>query len=118
MCTGCGACYSACPKQSVELVNLPNIGIRPRVNSAGCEGCNVCMAVCPGHEVVAAAPMDRVRSEDDHEIGWTLEIWGGFAWYHEFRYRGSSGGVLSALALYCLEREGMEFVQHTAAADN
>jgi len=41
-----------------------------------------------------------------------LEIWEAYATDPETRYRGSSGGVLSALALYCLEREDMGFVVH------
>jgi len=54
-------------------------------------------------------------SEADHEFGTTLEIWEGYACDPEIRYKGSSGGVLSALALYCLEQEGMKFVLHTGS---
>ena len=53
-------------------------------------------------------------SEADHEFGTALEIWEGYASDPEIRYSASSGGVLSALALYCLEREDMNFVLHTA----
>jgi coenzyme F420 hydrogenase subunit beta len=52
-------------------------------------------------------------TEAEHEFGAALEIWEGYATDPHIRYRGSSGGVLSALALYCLEQEGMEFVLHT-----
>lgn len=54
------------------------------------------------------------QGEPDHEFGAALEIWEGYAADPEIRYRGSSGGALTSLALYCLEREGMEFVLHTA----
>ncbi len=44
-----------------------------------------------------------------------MEIWTGYATDPEIRYRASSGGLLSALALYCLERENMSFVLHTGS---
>jgi len=46
-------------------------------------------------------------------VGPSLEIWEGHASDPEIRFRGSSGGVLTALALYCMEREGMGFALHT-----
>jgi coenzyme F420 hydrogenase subunit beta len=51
--------------------------------------------------------------ESEAEIGTVLEVWEGYASDPEIRYRGSSGGVLSALALYCLEHEGMKSVVHS-----
>lgn len=116
LCTGCGACYSACTRNGVTLINVEGVGIRPRFDSAECGNCTACLAVCPGYEVNAELAVGSLsnRSEFDHEFGPSLEIWEGWAADPEIRYRASSGGVLSALALYCLEREGMEFVLHTA----
>src|SRR5439155_18276454 len=51
-------------------------------------------------------------SETEHEFGTALEIWEGYASDPDLRYRGSSGGILSALALYCLEWENVGFVLH------
>jgi coenzyme F420 hydrogenase subunit beta len=53
-------------------------------------------------------------SEADREFGPALEIWEGYASDPDLRYRGSSGGLLSTLALYCLEQENMAFVVHAA----
>lgn len=61
-----------------------------------------------------AAGRHPKRTEADHEFGGAFEIWEGFAADPEIRFSASSGGALSALALYCLEREGMKFVLHTA----
>ncbi|MFQ5737590.1 MAG: coenzyme F420 hydrogenase/dehydrogenase beta subunit N-terminal domain-containing protein [Acidobacteriota bacterium] len=52
------------------------------------------------------------QCEADHEFGPALEIWEGHASDPDIRYHASSGGILSALALYCLERENMSFVLH------
>jgi len=53
-----------------------------------------------------------VPTENNLSIGPTIEIWEGFAKDPAIRYRASSGGILSAIAAYCLEKENMEFVLH------
>lgn len=119
LCTGCGACHSACSRHAITLVNVENVGIRPSFDSPDCAACTHCLSVCPGYEVDAALAVGlRPKLTDaDHEFGGALEIWEGFAADPEIRYSASSGGALSALALYCLEREGMRFVLHTAKDD-
>jgi coenzyme F420 hydrogenase subunit beta len=119
LCTGCGACYSACTEGNVKLVNVEAVGIRPRFDSNACAGCTKCLAICPGYTVnadVASRSASLVACESE-EFGSALEIWEGHASDAQIRYRGSSGGVLSALAIYCLEHEGMAFVLHSAMDD-
>lgn len=115
LCTGCGACYYACSKGEVSLVNIEAVGIRPRFNTAQCANCTECLSICPGYHVDANLIPEEPQemSQDDYEVGRALEIWEGHATDPEIRHRGSSGGLLSALALFCLEKEGMEFVLHT-----
>ena len=50
------------------------------------------------------------------EKGWgpMLEVWEGFAVDPNTRILGSSGGLATALATYCLEREEADQVVHTA----
>jgi coenzyme F420 hydrogenase subunit beta len=116
MCTGCGACFYACPKQGISLVNIEPIGIRPKFDLEACAGCQKCLEICPGATVdsLQETTPRRLENEGDHAYGAALEIWEGFAAAPSIRYRGSSGGVLTALAMYCLEREHMNFVLHTA----
>ncbi|MFZ5519251.1 MAG: Coenzyme F420 hydrogenase/dehydrogenase, beta subunit C-terminal domain [Candidatus Zhuqueibacterota bacterium] len=52
-------------------------------------------------------------SEDNIYFGPTLEIWEGYAADPDIRFSASSGGALSALSLYCLEKENIQFVLHT-----
>lgn len=115
LCTGCGACYYACSKGEVSLVNIEALGIRPRFNTPECAGCTECLSICPGFHVDAdlATGEQAETIGGDHEIGHALEIWEGHATDPEIRHRGSSGGLLTALALFCLEQEGMEFILHT-----
>jgi coenzyme F420 hydrogenase subunit beta len=117
LCIGCGACAYACKKKHISLVNVESQGIRPRFESDECAVCTECLAYCPGYTVdsyLAAGPLPK-QTEADHEFGPALEIWEGYASDPEIRFRGSSGGLLSALSLYCIEKEGMAFVLHAGA---
>lgn len=115
LCIGCGACAYACTKDAVHLVNYPETGIRPEFTDVGCGNCVDCLSICPGNGVDAdTVALNRPRKTlGDHEFGPVLEIWEGHATDPEMRNRGSSGGALTALATYALEREGADFVVHT-----
>lgn len=114
LCLGCGACSYFCERDAVQLVDVHSQGIRPILGDA-CHGCRRCLAICPGYSAdanLAAGPRQNV-SETEREIGPTLEIWEGYATDPEVRFRGSSGGLLTALSLFCLEQQSMAFVLHT-----
>ena len=118
LCTGCGACFYACTEGAVSLVNIENVGIRPRFNSPACASCTQCLSICPGYLIDRECTQTASgNTTGDSEIGPALEIWEGFASDPEIRFKASSGGVLSAIALYCLEQEDMEFVLHTGTDD-
>jgi coenzyme F420 hydrogenase subunit beta len=115
LCTGCGACAYFCDKNAVTLTNIPAVGIRPQFTAPDCAACTACLAVCPGYSVDAEPANESAARESDRGFGACLQIWEGFACDPEIRFNASSGGLLSALALYCLEHEGMRFVLHTGA---
>lgn len=116
LCTGCGACAYACPHQAIILENVESVGIRPKVDLARCAGNCACLAICPGYSVdghlATGKPVES--TEADFQYGPALEIWEGHAADPEIRFAASSGGALSALALYCLEKEKMKFILHSA----
>lgn len=113
LCIGCGACYYACSSGEIKLVNIESVGIRPQFNSDACASCTKCLSICPGYSIDANALAPATRAtEAEHEFGPALEIWEGFAADPEVRHKASSGGMLSALSLFCLEQEKMGFVLH------
>lgn len=114
LCVGCGACAYACTRKAVRMVHVESEGYRPLFDNAGCQDCTDCLAVCPGAGVNGSLEVGDLPkvTEADHEFGPTLEIWEGWATDPELRFQGSSGGVLSALSLYCLEKEGFDGVIH------
>jgi len=125
LCLGCGACAYACPEGKVQLVDVTHDGIRPRVDAGGCSSCGECLKACPGYETGHGTNRevfgDRIRYVDgflrEQLSAWgpVLEVWEGYAADPDLRFRGSSGGLVSALAIYCIEQEGMFGAVHTGA---
>jgi coenzyme F420 hydrogenase subunit beta len=117
LCTGCGACSYMCRKGAVRLVNVAGQGIRPRIDTAQCADCKECLSVCPGYQVDGGLLVRELETPPPAEtpFGVALEIWEGHATDPEIRHKASSGGLLTALALHCLEEEGMEQVIHVGA---
>lgn len=113
LCCGCGACYSHCEKKAVALINDEENGIHPLFSEIECGDCKDCLSFCPGCYLNYRALIDENMGKYDELIGPYLEIYEGYAKDEEVRYKASSGGVLTAISLFCLEEQNMEFVLHT-----
>lgn len=118
LCIGCGACAYACPQENIVLKDITSEGIRPTLDPAKCKDCGECIKVCPGYEIIQTT-QDSPGSIAELRVGWgpILELWEGYATDPDLRFHGSSGGLASALALYCMEKEGMHGTLHIGADD-
>jgi coenzyme F420 hydrogenase subunit beta len=112
LCLGCGACVAVCPNGALSLVDIEDDGLRPKGDSSKCAQCGECIRVCPGVGI-DATPLDRATLPELRRAwGPVLEVWEGYACDPEIRFCGSSGGVATALSLYCVEKVHMQGVLH------
>ena len=121
LCTGCGVCASVQP-DVIRMVDDIEFGRRPIVAESDAAGqrptTTAALACCPGaalrHDDDPAGIDVRLRAA----WGPVLEVWEGFAADPEIRWKGSSGGAATAIALHCLTAEGMHGVLHIRARDD
>lgn len=97
------------------MVQIDAVGKRPEFpKGAEADAAFHDLSYCPG-AVVDARRIEsgKPQTAAEGEIGSVLEVWEGYATDQEIRFRGSSGGVLTALALFSLERNHCDKVVHT-----
>ena len=118
LCIGCGLCRAIAGPDRLEIAMTPEGRERPLVrtplDAATLERIN---AVCPGTHVDGAVEGTQSKSAA------TDLIWGpadhlaiGYASDPEVRYRGSTGGLLTALGQFLLESGRVKFILHVAAS--
>jgi coenzyme F420 hydrogenase subunit beta len=90
-------------------------GLRPVITPGICGSCRSCLDACPGLGMDKGNLAGGAKVIFELQEGWgtILEIWEGYAADPEIRFSGSSGGLATALALYCLNEGGMGGVLHT-----
>lgn len=120
LCIGCGACSYICPDRKIELWDFFSEGIRPVLTDTNCGDCRDCLEICPAVQTDygTLAPATGTPALGDtafkEDWGQVLEVWEGYATDPEIRFKGSSGGVITAISAYCLEAANMHGVLHVA----
>jgi coenzyme F420 hydrogenase subunit beta len=124
LCIGCGLCKGVAGADRIEIVLTPEGRERPvarrPLDQSTLERIN---AICPGTRVEGAAraeatAVETTRAQAMHDLVWGpaehLSI--GYAGDPEVRYRGSTGGVLTALGQFLLASGRVKFILHVAAS--
>ena len=93
-CSGCGACYSVCPKHAIHMEPDQHGFIYPIIDEDKCIDCGLCVKKCP------------VAEKTEH-----TSITAFYGWNNDeaVRMRSSSGGLFSALADYVLSINGVVY---------
>ncbi|MEE4298335.1 MAG: Coenzyme F420 hydrogenase/dehydrogenase, beta subunit C-terminal domain [Pseudomonadales bacterium] len=104
LCMGCGACAAALPER-IRMVDTEAHGRRPEIVDPGlAEGEAARLErICPGAGIEpAVATHGGVGAASLEALTWgpVLEVWEGHATDAELRWKGGSGGVVSALAAF------------------
>ena len=94
-CTGCGACYSACPQQAISMVSDGEGFLVPKTNPQKCSECGKCDVACPlNHKNPEKKPIAVYAAKHSNE---------------ETRLFSSSGGMFSAFAEKIIAENGVVF---------
>ena len=120
LCTGCGLCQSIAGKDVVRVCKVTSEYERPLVvGELNQSTVDQIYAACPGLRV-SGVPDTRNDPRAKHD-----DIWG--PWHSietasasdpETQFIGSTGGVLTALAIYLLESGRVDFILHATASDD
>lgn len=100
LCLGCGLCESVCGKDVVEMQLGEDGFIHPKVKKIVPDKEAIIERICPGLNVVN----DIDFAGDESVWGHIEKLYSGFTTDKEARQKGSSGGVISGLAIYALDQ--------------
>ena len=111
-CSGCGACAAAAPPL-IEMAETVDENRRPVLpKSLKVELEIMVNKACPEIATHNTASDSTIA---DAAWGPVLEVWQGHAKDEEIRFKGSSGGATTALALFALEQGGFHGALHIKA---
>lgn len=95
-CTGCQACFAACPRKCIRMERDAEGFLYPAVDESKCVNCGACEACCP----VLHPPALR---------GGEPAAYAAYVRDMQIREESSSGGVFSELAMEVLAQHGAVF---------
>src|SRR5262245_7750502 len=118
LCIGCGLCRSIAGPEQVDLVMTPEGRERPvarhELDQATLARIN---AVCPGTRIGGADPSaSSETAEADTVWGLAERLCIGYAGDPAVRFRGSTGGALTALGQFLLSSDRVKFILHVGAS--
>jgi coenzyme F420 hydrogenase subunit beta len=107
LCTGCGTCEGLCPEDAVKMTIDQKRGIyTPCVNGDKCTQCGVCLQACPGGKVDFQELIQPVSADSKYDvlIGNYLSCYTGYATNDAIRYKSASGGLVTQLLIFALDK--------------
>lgn len=98
-CCGCHACYSACPKQCVTMMEDEEGYLYPKVDTSLCIDCGLCEKVCP----ILQYKQPETKTQKAFVVQHRDE---------EVLAQSTSGGAYTAIAKWILGKGGVVFGAH------
>lgn len=100
LCNGCGTCCSICTQNAISIEENKKPGILfAEVNEENCTNCKKCILVCPSTEILINNNLSKNKL-----IGNYNQLLYGYSLDGDLRYRASSGGIISTLLRYLIEK--------------
>lgn len=95
-CTGCGACFNACPKHAISMRENKDGFAYPSIDMKSCINCGLCEKVCPALNKPFFYPEANIVY-----AGWNKD--------NDTRIDSSSGGIFDPLARSILSANGVVY---------
>jgi len=98
-CTGCCGCYNVCPRNAISMEENVEGFVYPNIDLSKCTECGLCKKKC-----------QKLNGSDfDNNMSVVQKAFYGWHNNETVRFKSSSGGIFSALAERCLEKNGIVF---------
>lgn len=111
ICTGCGICVGACPTQAIRM-NVHKGKFIPQIDESKCnnkKGCHRCMDSCPGVGIeiskISHEEFNSPQIQFNEYIGYFYNCYTGHSNDYETRYHSASGGMITQLLIWLLEKK-------------
>lgn len=107
LCTGCGTCMGVCPNEAIKIIKDEHRDIYiPQLDKNLCSECGLCLKVCPGYSVDFKELNLEIFDKEpgDVLIGNYIKCYIGHAIDEKIRYNASSGGLITQLLIFALEK--------------
>ena len=105
VCTGCGACAASCMVNAISMQPDDEGFLHPNINSDICTDCGLCQKICPIKSGVLANDANALEGATDN----LLAVYAAWHLNDEIRFKSSSGGVFTAIAVKILNDGGVFF---------
>lgn len=102
-CTQCGICAAVCPTGAIRQPPGRHGYVYPVVDPEKCNDCGLCVQCCPGPRVVEQEERFPSPAEERRLYGPFETAFLAHASDEQLRWRGSSGGVVTALLVHLLQ---------------
>lgn len=97
LCTGCTACYNACPISAIEMKENKEGFLYPAVDYSKCIKCGKCISICPA--------INQTADLDDESV----DVYVAYNTDDKIREKSSSGGVFTLIAENILNDGGIVY---------
>lgn len=110
LCCGCGMCAAVCSQNALHMALNDHGYTRPLLDRDRCDDCGMCDRVCPGAELNLESLAEATcnKKSDDLYLGNGISCHAGWSENTERRNKAASGGIVTELLLFALEKNHID----------
>lgn len=108
LCCSCGFCSDVCPKSAITIENKDGI-FSPKINKKLCTNCGLCFDLCAGKGNdwygQSLNLNEDLKDSFIKNVGFYRKSFISHSTDYEIRFHCASGGTVSAILIYLLEKK-------------